>query len=194
MSPADEYARRREIREQRVASFEKIHIRLGNVRLFLALLAVMLGWASLRSHLLSPWWVSAPFVAFACTAYWHSRVLRSRELAERSVRFYDRGIARIEDRWAGTGESGEGFNDPHHVYAADLDLFGNGSLFQLLSTARTRMGEERLAHWLLSPSTAMEITKRQAAISSGCAAIGVDPLATKTEHSSCSLPAEPKRA
>jgi hypothetical protein len=73
-------------------------------------------------------------------------------------------LARIEDRWAGSGESGERFNDPHHVYAADLDLFGNASLFQLLSTARTRMGEETLAQWLLSPSTVEVIGKRQAAI------------------------------
>jgi hypothetical protein len=164
VSPAEEYARRREIREQRVGRLDKIHIRLGNVRLFLVLLAVLLGWASLRSHLLSSWWLTAPFVAFACIAYWHSRVLRSRELAERSVRFYDRGLARIEDRWAGTGETGERFNDAHHVYAADLDLFGNASLFQLLSTARTRMGEERLAQWLISPSTVAEINTRQAAI------------------------------
>jgi hypothetical protein len=143
---------------------DKIHIHLGNVRLFLALLAVALGWASLRSHLLSPWWLSAPILVFAGIAYWHSRVLRSRELAERSVRFYDRGLARIEDRWSGTGETGERFNDPHHVYAADLDLFGKASLFHLLSTARTRMGEERLAQWLLSPSTVAEINTRQAAI------------------------------
>ena len=99
-----------------------------------------------------------------CIAYWHSRILRARELAERSVKFYERGLARIEDRWAGTGETGDRFNDPHHVYAADLDLFGNASLFQLLSSARTRMGEERLAQWLLSPSTVEEIRKRQAAI------------------------------
>jgi hypothetical protein len=162
--PAEEYARRRDARESRVAHFEKIHIRLGNIRLFLAGLFVILAWASLRSHLLSPWWLCAPVVAFAYIAYWHSQVLRSRELAERAVKFYERGLARIEDRWAGTGETGERFNDPHHIYAADLDLFGNASLFQLLSTARTRIGEERLAKWLLSPPQAEHISERHASI------------------------------
>lgn len=137
---------------------------MGNVRLLLAAITLALGWASFRSHLLSDWWLCAPVVVFAGVAFYHSRVLRSRELAERAVAFFDRGLARIEDRWAGTGECGERFNDPHHVYAADLDLFGNASLFQLLSTARTRMGEETLAQWLLSPSTVEMIGKRQAAI------------------------------
>ncbi|HKV77690.1 MAG TPA: hypothetical protein VJP02_06105, partial [Candidatus Sulfotelmatobacter sp.] len=155
---------RRSVRESRFARLEKIHIQLGNVRLFLAAVTAILAWTSFRSHLLSPWWLVAPIVGFACIAYWHSQILRSRELAERSVAFYEQGLARIEDRWAGTGETGERFNDPHHVYAADLDLFGNASLFQLLSAARTRIGEETLAQWLLSPSTVEEIAGRQAAI------------------------------
>ena len=164
MSPAEEYARRQSVRESRVARFEKTHIQLGNIRLLLAVITVVLAWASLRSHLLSPWWLAAPIVVFACIAYGHSRILRSQELARRSAKFYERGLARIEDRWSGTGETGDRFNDPHHVYAADLDLFGNASLFQLVSTARTRMGEERLAKWLLSPSTVDEISKRHAAV------------------------------
>ena len=65
-----------------------------------------------------------------------------------SIRFYERGLGRIEDRWIGTGETGERFRSDDHPYANDLDLFGRGSLFQLLSIARTRPGEERLASWL----------------------------------------------
>ena len=164
MSPAEEYGWRRNHRESRVARFETTHIRLGNIRLLLAVVSAALAWISLRSHLLSAWWLAAPIVVFVCIAYWHSRILRSQELARRSAKFYERGLARIEDRWAGTGETGDRFNDPHHVYAADLDLFGNASLFQLLSAARTRMGEERLAQWLLSPSTVEEINKRHSAV------------------------------
>ncbi len=164
VSPAEEYARRKGVRESRVATFEKIHIRLGNIRLLLAVIAVVFAWASLRSRLLSPWWLAAPIVVFLCIAIWHSRILRSQELARRAVEFYERGLARIEDRWSGIGERGDRFNDPHHVYAADLDLFGNASLFQLLSTARTRMGEERLAQWLLSPSTIEEISLRHSSV------------------------------
>ena len=164
MSASEEYARRIAARRQRVAHHEQIHIRLGNVRLGLALLFVVMAWASFRAHYFAAWWLSVPVAAFVGVAAYHSRVLRARELAERAVSFYERGIARLEDRWAGTGESGERFNDPHHVYAADLDLFGEASLFELLSTARTRMGEETLAKWLLAPAAITDIHERQMAV------------------------------
>ena len=163
MLPAEEYDRRRSARESRVAGLEKIHIRLGNIRLVVAASVVILAWLSFRSHLLSFWWLLAPITAFAGIAYWHSRILHSRELAQRAVAFYERGLERIEDRWAGSGESGERFSDPHHVYATDLDLFGDASLFQLLSAARTRMGQNTLAQWLLSPAKVDEIRWRHAA-------------------------------
>jgi hypothetical protein len=162
--PSDEYKERRRAREARAAEFERTHVRLGNMRLLLAVATAILLWVSLRQHLLSALWILCPVAAFVAVALWHSRILRSQELAKRAVAFYDRGLVRIEDRWAGTGESGERFADTHHVYSADLDLFGNASLFQLLSSARTRMGEETLANWLLAPSSIDEIRQRHAAV------------------------------
>jgi len=161
---SDEYKERRGVRETRVEEFERTHIRLGNTRLLLAVATTILMWMSLRRHLLSALWISCPVAAFVAVAVWHSRVLRLQELAKRAVAFYDRGLARIEDRWAGSGESGQRLADSHHVYSADLDLFGDASLFQLLSSARTRMGEETLASWLLSPASPDEIRKRHEAV------------------------------
>jgi MutS domain V/MutS domain III len=163
--PSEEYVRRRDARQSRVAHYEKIHIRMGNARLTLAVLAMIMAWASFRGHYLSPWWLALPVMAFVSIAAYHSRILRGRELAQRAAAFYERGLARVENRWAGSGETGERFDDPHHVYAADLDLFGKGSLFQLLSNARTRMGEDTLAKWLLSPATLEQIRERHAAVS-----------------------------
>lgn len=149
----------------RVAHYEEIHIRLGNLRLLVAVIVVIMGWVAFRDHLFSGWWLAAPFAAFLGIAVYHSRILRARDLAGRAVAFYERGLARIEDRWTGSGETGERFVDPHHVYAADLDLFGEGSLFQLLSSARTRMGEETLAKWLLAPASVESIRERHGAVS-----------------------------
>jgi hypothetical protein len=161
---AEEYTQRLKHREARVAHCQAIHIRLGNVRLVLAFIAALIAWECLRQRAISPWWLLVPAAAFVGIAAYHSRVLRARDLAQRSVAFYHGGLARIEDRWQGTGQRGDRFADPHHVYAADLDLFGRGSLFELLSTARTRMGEETLAKWLLAPSAVDEIVERHAAI------------------------------
>jgi MutS domain V len=161
---SNEYASRQSQRLSRVAHCETIHIRLGNIRLALAALAAIGAWASFRAHLFTPWWLLVPVAAFVFIAAWHSKILRARDLAQRAVAFYERGLARIEDRWSTTGESGERFDDPHHIYAADLDIFGKGSLFQLLSTARTRMGEDALASWLLVPSRLETIRERHASL------------------------------
>ena len=76
-----------------------------------------------------------------------------RSRAESAAAFYRRGIARIEDRWAGIGQTGDRFRNDQHVYADDLDLFGRGCLFELLSTARLPMGENWLAEWLCASSS-----------------------------------------
>ncbi len=112
----------------------------------------------------SAWWLLAPVAVFVWLVRCHARVLRARELAIRGIGFYERGLARLDDRWAGTGEPGERFRDDRHVYANDLDLFGRGSLFELLSLARTRTGEAMLAGWLTAPADPPEIQARQAAV------------------------------
>ena len=160
----EEYRQRLKDRESRFAHYEKLHIRLGNVRLALAAAAAWMAWESIERHAFSHWWIAVPAFVFASVVAYHSRVLRARAMTQRGASFYRIGIARIEDRWVGTGQTGDRFHDPHHVYAADLDLFGRGSLFELLSTARTRMGEETLAKWLLSPSEVNQIEERHAAI------------------------------
>ena len=79
-------------------------------------------------------------------------------------RFYVWGVGRLEGRWIGNGISGEEFEAPDHVYAADLNLFGRGSLFERLCTARTHLGCERLASYLQEPAGFDEIRRRQAAV------------------------------
>src|SRR5207253_4409268 len=91
----------------------------------------------------------------------HELTLRRRRAAESAVAVYLRGIARMEDKWAGSGATGEGFREKDHVYADDLDLFGRGCLFELLSTARLPMGERQLADWLKQRSSGEMIRERQ---------------------------------
>jgi uncharacterized membrane protein YkgB len=61
--------------------------------------------------------------------------------------------------------SGEQHIDPHHFYSHDLDLFGNGSLFQYLNRCGTEIGEVKLAALLLEPQpSAQYILGRQEAV------------------------------
>jgi hypothetical protein len=141
------------------------YLRLGVFGVLLLL--ALLGWRGAMSY----WWLAAPAVVFGWLVQRHDTIIRRRELAARAILFYERGLARIEDRWTGTGEAGERFVDERHLYANDLDLFGRGSLFELLSIARTRGGEETLAGWLTVPAATGEIRARREAVTELTAAL-----------------------
>lgn len=164
MNPLAEYRSRLEAR-RRVSELEqKQFCLIGNARLAAGLAAIVVGFFVFGEVWISPWWLVLPLAIFAGLVIVHARVVERLERSLRAAQFYDRGIARLEDRWMGTGETGERFRDPAHVYADDLDLFGKGSLFELLSTARTRSGEDTLARWLLAPSSPEEVAARHQAI------------------------------
>jgi MutS domain V len=165
LSPEDLYRERLKGREQRIVELEKTLERLGSLRVALFIVAIAIIWWLLNETVLSAWWLLIPLVAFFAAVFQHSQVKRRKALAERAADFYRAGLARLNDRWEGTGQTGERFDDPHHVYAADLDLFGRGGLFELLFTGRTRMGEECLARWLLAPAVVATLQERQAALS-----------------------------
>ena len=133
-----EYQRRLEARAGRVAAHDRRHAHLAWWRFGIAAsgvgLIVWLGRPGLP-------WLIVPALLFAAVAIRHALVLNARDRAARAVDFYQRGLRRLDDTWPGTGETGERFRSEHHPYAEDLDLFGRGSLFELLSSPRTAAGE-----------------------------------------------------
>jgi MutS domain V len=94
----------------------------------------------------------------------HDRLLKKLERQRRAATFFEKALARLDDRWAGTGETGERYLTADHPYAADLDLFGKGSLFELLCTARTHIGEDTLARWLMAPARPDVVRERNEAV------------------------------
>ncbi len=163
-SPAANYQTRLTARIHALQSAERAYRVLGNWRLAIFLVAAAQIWLIVTSSRLPAWTIAIPGVAFLALVIWHERIARDKARADRAVTFYRLGVSRLDGTWAGQGRSGEEFRDLKHLYAEDLDLFGPGSLFELLSTARTRMGESTLARWLLEPAGAGEIRKRQGAV------------------------------
>jgi hypothetical protein len=113
---------------------------------------------------LSPLWLIVPLVPFVALVLVHEPLRRKSQRAGRASEFYAKGLSRIDHQWAGKGVGGLGFLDLEHPYAADLDLFGEGSLFERLCTARTRSGEETLASWLLAPAAPEALRERHEAV------------------------------
>lgn len=164
MDPHSLYNSRLAERRARIAVEQHRHIQIGNARLALGVAGAVIGWQAFVNHTWSGWLLLFPAAGLVALIIFHERVLRARRLAERAAYFYERGLARLEDRWAGTGEPGERFRNSDHVYADDFDLFGKGSLFELLSQARTRDGESTLANWLMRPSPPEVLRERQQAV------------------------------
>lgn len=60
-------------------------------------------------------------------------------------------LMRVEGKWTGFADKGDEFIDEDHSYTQDLDIFGQGSLFQWTSFATTFWGRQRLADTLANP-------------------------------------------
>jgi hypothetical protein len=151
-------------RRAAVAGLERrdARIALGRLVAFAALAAA--GVASLALDRISAWWLAPAAAAFLALVVLHDRALASLRRARRAVAFHEAELARLDERWPGTGDAGERYAAADHAYAQDLDLFGRGSLFELLCSARTRPGADQLAAWLLAPAAAEEVRSRQRAV------------------------------
>ncbi len=161
--PQDVYRQRLQARTGKLAELDLLRRRCGLVRLAVFALAGCLVWLATQGQL-GLWPIAIPLAIFVALVWWQSRVEREMEFARRAIAFYERGLARIENRWHGGGETGDRFIDPHHPYSVDLDIFGRASLFELLSTARTRGGEQKLADWLRAAGAPDELRLRHEAI------------------------------
>ena len=162
--PHAEYSQRLASRQVTVAAKDALHKRFGNAKLSTVMLAIALLWLALKDEVISTYWLALPIAIYVCLSLAHEFALRALAHARSAVAFYQRGLARLEDRWSGTGASGERFRNTKHVYADDLDVFGTGCLFELLSTALLPMGEERLAQWLAAASPVPAIHERHKVI------------------------------
>lgn len=159
--PIPEYTKRLEKFSAIIAAKNRLHIHIGNLKMFVIGCGLVMAWLVLAKHWFAGYWLFVLAAAYLGLAICHEYILRQKTAAETAANFYRKGIARVEDRWAGSGPTGDRFRDDKHVYSSDLDLFGRGCLFELLSTARLPMGEEKLAGWLLGGSSKAEIWERQ---------------------------------
>ena len=147
-----EYLRRLAARQQTVAQQTHLHVLYGRARIFTFLVAGLVAWFALRAGLFSAWWLLVPLLVFLGLLIRHEALLRQLERFDGEFGVYEQALRRMEDRWIGTGIRGERFVGAGHPYSGDLDIFGRGSLFELLCTARTQMGEASLAEWLSRPA------------------------------------------
>ncbi len=169
MEAAATYTRGRDEHARQVAVLEAKARAVGTGRLLLVVTAVGLVVGIAWGHLGSWAWVVfvASLVGFGGLVMVHARVHEARDRAGAALRFHERGLARLEHAWDRLPETSARFRTAGHSFAGDLDVFGHGSLMQLVDATETRFGEERLAQ-LLSLEDARawpgDAAERQAAV------------------------------
>ena len=139
--PRPVYSQLLEQRRVDIAHDEHRHRILGYCKLAVVVGGAALVWLALLNRSISIIWALIPAALLAALAMFHERVLRHQDRLRRAEHFFEQALARLDGNWPGTGEPGDRYLTPSHPNALDQDLFGKGSLFELLSTARTHVGE-----------------------------------------------------
>jgi hypothetical protein len=163
--PRAAYAARLAQRQQTAADLDRRVDRLGLVRVWVVGLALVLGATGFFAKQPLLLWALVPLgVLLLALGFRNDTLSRRLRRARRAVRYYAFGLERLDGQWAGRGDEGTRYLDEAHLYAADLDIFGPGSLFERLCTARTRPGADTLAGWLSAPAGVEEVRERQEAV------------------------------
>jgi hypothetical protein len=163
IDPRVEYQSRLAAWRGRISALDRLHFAVSNGRLVVALVGVVLLWQAFVRESISAVWPAIVAIAFLALVVIHARVLQRSDRARRAEQWYVRGTRRLDGEWIGRGRDGGAFG-ADHPYARDLDLFGRGSLFELLNTANSEAGEDTLADWLRAGAPLDEVTARQTAV------------------------------
>lgn len=103
------------------------------------------------------------FVGFIFLMRFHSRLSFQKQLLTALVKLNVNEISFLK-REKLPFEDGIEFNDFHHPYAYDLDIFGEHSLFQNLNRTATFIGKKTLAKQLLNLNSNEAILENQEAV------------------------------
>jgi DNA mismatch repair ATPase MutS len=95
----------------------------------------------------------------------HKKILRRIDYATILLSLNENSVKRLHNEWTGFPDTGAEFSDENHSYASDLDIFGKGSLFQLINCTTTWLGRRTLAGFLSqSLKSAAPVQRRQEAV------------------------------
>lgn len=109
--------------------------------------------------------VIACLAGYVVLAIIHAKVIRAEDYTRVRLGLNERGLLRLDGKWNEFPQSGAKLLPEGHLYAGDLDVLGQGSLFQRLDETGTRAGELQLSAWLLTPAASSdEVRERQVAV------------------------------
>ncbi|MFM7057929.1 MAG: MutS-related protein [Planctomycetota bacterium] len=162
LKPSERYQQRLEqilaetaVCERRDRRFVLIRTLLGLLQL--GVIVLCLG----ESDRVSWLWLLLPFAAFLLVLPFDRRCLRELQRLQAARRFLESRLARLQRVFGVDLPDGREYANDQHPWTQDLDVFGQGSLFQMLNECRTQPGRRQLAEWMMTVPTGDEIRVRQ---------------------------------
>lgn len=145
---ADFYQRRKDDFYAQLQKISKRINRVSNLRLVIVLVTIALIYAGFtESYAFYGAILSGG--AFVWLVLHHSRLFVEKTHLENLVKLNEGELKALEGDHS-FFDGGNEFIDPHHPYTHDLDIFGEGSLFQALNRCNTLEGKKQLAERLSS--------------------------------------------
>ena len=148
MTARTEYENRLQARQQAFDQLCRQDDHAVSFRTAVACFGVLIAWVVFGGWGVAWQSLLVPVGLFLAGLFFHESVKRKQRTAKLAIDYYERCLQRLDGEWAGVGPDGGEFLDPLHSYAGDLDIFGVGSLFQLLNSPITPGGTKTLATWL----------------------------------------------
>lgn len=102
---------------------------------------------------------------FVYLSVYHNKLIKKKNYSQAMFQINQMCHKRAIGKWNEFFDKGEEFENPQHNYTYDLDIFGKGSLFQMLNMTGTYSGRQKLAELLLNPlQKKSDIIERQEAL------------------------------
>ncbi len=152
--------------ERRSAVLRSISNRYALIRLAIFIGGVAI---SIGCYYLGGWWlclvgVVLSLLIFNVVAYYHRQIDRSLIRHKIWQHLKTTQIARMKLDWEHIPTAASLPTLSEHPFQTDLDLTGPRSVHQLIDTAASREGSQRLADWLLNTSPDAEVIKSRQAL------------------------------
>ncbi|MEL7568098.1 MAG: DNA mismatch repair protein MutS [Dehalobacterium sp.] len=152
--PQDTYENKIKFYQSKLQKLEKKSRQISNLRLFISLGGIG---AVIYLYLTgNPFGAISIFVLtsalFITLVLRHQNLKQDKNISQAILKINEQSIARFSDSWTLFPDTGSEFIEESHPYAVDLDIFGKRSLFQLINTAHTFLGRQKLKNLLIAPT------------------------------------------
>lgn len=167
ITPEEKYKKRVSAYTEKLEIYTKKSSAAGNYKLlvFFGGLAAAAVFFFLKLYIIMAAIVLIFVSGFVYLSIIHNKLIRNKNYSQAMLQINQMCLKRATGQWKDFPDTGDEFENHQHNYTYDLDIFGKGSLFQMLNMTATYSGRKKLAGLLLDPlENRQDIRKRQEAV------------------------------